>query len=77
MTCRYLRGNNDNSWLNSLKVKKRCFNTSFLISFGIGYMGPHFMKGKEIMSSHNSLQPECNTTCKPHAEQMSISAKSA
>lgn len=77
MTWRYLRGNNDKSWLSSLKVKKRCFNTSFLITFGIGYMGQCFVKGKEIMPTLNSLQPECNTTFELHAAQMSISAKSA
>lgn len=40
-------------------------------------MGQCFVKGKEIMPTLNSLQPECNTTFELHAAQMSISAKSA
>jgi len=36
----------------SLNAKERCFNASFQISFSIGYLGPSFRKGKEIVASH-------------------------
>ncbi len=58
MTRKYLSGSLRKCCSNSLNAKERCFSASFLISFSIGYTGPSFMKGKEIIPSHNSSRQQ-------------------
>jgi hypothetical protein len=45
-----------------VKAKERCCNTSFLISFRIGYTGPSFMKGLLLLHSQipygNNIQSQ-------------------
>jgi hypothetical protein len=48
----------DKSFSKIPNVKERFQSASFPISFSIGYTGPSLTKGKEIMSSHNTLQQE-------------------
>lgn len=45
-------GSHDKGCSNSLNLKGRCFNASFLTSFSIGYTSPSLTKGKEVVASH-------------------------
>ena len=70
LTREYLGGIYDKSWSNSLNAQERCFSVYFIFSFSIGYTGPSFTKGKEIMPSHNSLRQQQQTIYMTHVNNI-------
>ena len=62
----------DYSFLNSLNIKERNFNASYLISFSRGNTGPSFIKEKEKMPSHNFGYTRADLQCPPPSHRGSF-----
>lgn len=60
MTRRSLSGSHNKSWWNSPNANERCFDSSFLISFSLGYTEPSCTRGKERRLCRHTIPRDSN-----------------